>query len=435
VPRARGLDAPLTAPDPCPPRLPQNLFGNLSLGGQACAVQLEFDDGPAGARFASVRGRRGEREALRLFADGDTLAGRVVVTPVPGRRVEHLGVRVQLLGAVELAAERGAPHEFLSLVRDLAPPGQLTAQASFPFEFRGVEMADESYRGAAAALCYALRVTVARGLGQSLTRDYPFWVRNAAPPPPGAARAPIAMEVGIEDCLHIEFEYDRAAYRLDDVVVGRIHFLLVRIRLKHMELEVRRRETSGGGAAARAETTTVAKYEIMDGAPARGEVVPIRLHLAPYELSPTYPNVHNKFSVRYFLNLVLVDEEDRRYFKQQEVALYRGEEGEAGEAEVEAEVAEAEAAEARAAAAEAAAEPEPEAAPAASPPPAAPSPLPAAAPPRAASLEAPPPAAPVAAPAAAPAAPEPLPEEAAGGMMDVSLDEAGAAERKGAAAE
>ena len=35
------------------------------------------------------------------------------------------------------------------------------------------------------------------------------------------------MEVGIEDCLHIEFEYDKARYHLKDVVVGRIHFLLV----------------------------------------------------------------------------------------------------------------------------------------------------------------------------------------------------------------
>ncbi len=42
-----------------------------------------------------------------------------------------------------------------------------------------------------------------------------------------------------------------------------------------------------------------------------------RLFLSPYDLSPTYKNVHNKYSVRYFLNLVLVDEEDRRYFKQQ----------------------------------------------------------------------------------------------------------------------
>jgi hypothetical protein len=36
------------------------------------------------------------------------------------------------------------------------------------------------------------------------------------------------MEVGIEDCLHIEFEYDRAKYHLKDCVVGKIYFLLVR---------------------------------------------------------------------------------------------------------------------------------------------------------------------------------------------------------------
>lgn len=44
---------------------------------------------------------------------------------------------------------------------------------------------------------------------------------------------------------------------------------------------------------------------------------PRRLSLRPYDLSPSYANVFNKFSVRYFINLVLVDEEDRRYFKQQ----------------------------------------------------------------------------------------------------------------------
>ena len=31
-----------------------------------------------------------------------------------------------------------------------------------------------------------------------------------------------------------------------DVVVGKIYFLLVRIKLKHMEVEIRRRETTGG---------------------------------------------------------------------------------------------------------------------------------------------------------------------------------------------
>jgi hypothetical protein len=31
------------------------------------------------------------------------------------------------------------------------------------------------------------------------------------------------------------------------VVIGKIYFLLVRIKLKHMEVEIRRRETTGGG--------------------------------------------------------------------------------------------------------------------------------------------------------------------------------------------
>ncbi|KAL4134459.1 hypothetical protein PRIC2_004759 [Phytophthora ramorum] len=75
-------------------------------------------------------------------------------------------------------------------------------------------------------------------------------------PPPPVDRS-IKMEVGIEDCLHIEFEYDKSRYHLKDVVIGKIFFLL------------------------------------------------------------------SRFSVKYFLNLVLVDEEDRRYFKQQEITLWR----------------------------------------------------------------------------------------------------------------
>jgi Vacuolar protein sorting-associated protein 26 len=58
----------------------------------------------------------------------------------------------------------------------------------------------------------------------------------------------LQMEVGIEDCLHIEFEYSKGKYHLADTVVGKIYFLLVRIRLKHMEIEIRRRETTGAYA-------------------------------------------------------------------------------------------------------------------------------------------------------------------------------------------
>lgn len=59
------------------------------------------------------------------------------------------------------------------------------------------------------------------------------------------------------------------------------------------------------------------RYEIMDGAPVKGESIPIRVFLAGYDLTPTMRDINKKFSVKYYLNLVLVDEEERRYFKQQ----------------------------------------------------------------------------------------------------------------------
>lgn len=54
-----------------------------------------------------------------------------------------------------------------------------------------------------------------------------------------------------------------------------------------------------------------------------GESIPIRVFLAGYDLTPTMREINKKFSVRYFLNLVLMDTEDRRYFKQQEITLWR----------------------------------------------------------------------------------------------------------------
>jgi vacuolar protein sorting-associated protein 26 len=159
--------------------------------------------------------------------------------------------------------------------------------------------------------------------GNTAVQEFKYWVRNTGIPP--EINNSIKMEVGIEDCLHIEFEYAKAKYHLKDVVVGKIFFLLVRIKIKHMEVEIRRRESTGSGPNTYNESETIAKYEVMDGAPVWGESIPVRLFLSPYDLTPTYKNVSNRFSVKYYLNLVLVDEEDRRYFKQQEIYLYRHE--------------------------------------------------------------------------------------------------------------
>lgn len=126
---------------------------------------------------------------------------------------------------------------------------------------------------------------------------------------------PIKMEVGIEECLHIEFEFTHSVFHLKDCIIGKVSFNLVRIKIKLMELSIIRHETVGSGQSSVTEKETLSRFEIMDGAPVKGELVPVRFYLASTDLTPTYKNVNNRFSCRYWLNLVLIDEEDRRYFK------------------------------------------------------------------------------------------------------------------------
>ena len=247
----------------------------------------------------------------------------------------------------EAGAHEGRPsYDFISLSKELLPPGSLYETRTIPFNFRGVEKIHETYHGRNVSVKYFVRVEVNRQWLPPITQEHEVIVQLPGVEP--SLNEPIKMEVGIEDCLHIEFEYQKKYYHLQDVIIGKINFLLVRIKIKHMELAVIRRETSGEGVAMTSgmnggnttgskndlnniitETQTLLKYEIMDGAPVKGEVIPVRLYLKgiPADLTPTYHAENNRFSVRYFLNLVLVDEEDRRYFKQQEIILWRKELG------------------------------------------------------------------------------------------------------------
>ncbi|XP_060262376.1 vacuolar protein sorting-associated protein 26A isoform X1 [Ovis aries] len=238
----------------------------------------------------------------------------------PGKRLEHQGIRIEFVGQIELFNDKSNTHEFVNLVKELALPGELTQSRSYDFEFMQVEKPYESYIGANVRLRYFLKVTIVRRL-TDLVKEYDLIVHQLATYPD--VNNSIKMEVGIEDCLHIEFEYNKSKYHLKDVIVGKIYFLLVRIKIQHMELQLIKKEITGIGPSTTTETETIAKYEIMDGAPVKGESIPIRLFLAGYDPTPTMRDVNKKFSVRYFLNLVLVDEEDRRYFKQQEIILWR----------------------------------------------------------------------------------------------------------------
>ncbi|XP_030877865.1 vacuolar protein sorting-associated protein 26A isoform X2 [Leptonychotes weddellii] len=265
--------------------------------GPICEIDVVLNDGET-RKMAEMKTEDGKVEKHYLFYDGESVSGKVnLAFKQPGKRLEHQGIRIEFVGQIELFNDKSNTHEFVNLVKELALPGELTQSRSYDFEFMQVEKPYESYIGANVRLRYFLKVTIVRRL-TDLIKEYDLIVHQLATYPD--VNNSIKMEVGIEDCLHIEFEYNKSKYHLKDVIVGKIYFLLVRIKIQHMELQLIKKEITG-----------------------IGESIPIRLFLAGYDPTPTMRDVNKKFSVRYFLNLVLVDEEDRRYFKQQEIILWR----------------------------------------------------------------------------------------------------------------
>lgn len=290
-----------------------------SVLGPACAIDIELD-GHETREKVEVVNQDGKTEKLPLYIGNERVKGTVRLKLESNtKKIEHQGIKVALIGTIKSTS--GNVYDFLSVQKELEAPGIMTEGKTYTFDFESIERQNESYNGINIFLNYYVRVTITRNFTTNITKNQELWVRLYNTPPEGNNN--IKMEVGIEDCLHIEFEYNKSKYHMKDVIIGKIYFLLVRLKIKSMNISLIKRETTGSGLDMYNENKTLSKFEIMDGAPVKGEAIPVRLFLGGFDLTPTYKDVHGKFSVSYILNLVLVDEDDRRYFKQREIFLWR----------------------------------------------------------------------------------------------------------------
>merc|ERR1712146_85951 len=221
---------------------------------------------------------------------------------------------------VEMLHDRSQTYDFFSITKDLEPPGPLFQQKQYSWRFNSVDKANETYSGSNVRLRYFVRLQVLRAYAANTTCELDFAVQNLFP-------------AGDQ-------QHDQARGRHRGLPAHRVRVLEEQVPPQgcgHREgvLPARAHQDQAHGARHHpprdlrvwqpADRRQPDRHEVRDhgwGARPR-RVLPVRLYLAGNELTPTYKNVQNKFSVRYFLNLVLVDQEDRRYFKQQEIVLWR----------------------------------------------------------------------------------------------------------------
>ena len=122
--------------------------------GQSADIDIILDNQDE-RKMAEIRDENGRKERHFLFFDGESVTGKVNVTlHRKTNRLEHQGIKIEFIGQIELYYDRGNHHEFLSLVKELARPGDITQNTSFDFEFNQVEKPYECYTGANVKLRY-----------------------------------------------------------------------------------------------------------------------------------------------------------------------------------------------------------------------------------------------------------------------------------------
>lgn len=93
--------------------------------GQSAEIDIVLNDAET-RKKAEHKTEDGKKDKYFLFYDGETVSGKVNVTlKTPGKRLEHQGIKIEFIGQIELYYDRGNHHEFVSLVKDLARPGEM----------------------------------------------------------------------------------------------------------------------------------------------------------------------------------------------------------------------------------------------------------------------------------------------------------------------
>eukprot|EP01061_Rhynchopus_euleeides_P045581 TRINITY_DN825_c1_g1_i1.p1 TRINITY_DN825_c1_g1~~TRINITY_DN825_c1_g1_i1.p1 ORF type:complete len:336 (+),score=127.56 TRINITY_DN825_c1_g1_i1:284-1291(+) len=296
--------------------------------GNAIDINVTFDDAATRRRVLVPTWHQNHDNrppsTLYVFHHLESLKGEVIVTSHfdDKKPPMYTEIKMEFVGQINIVnPETQSSTDFSLTTLELessTEPLPLEFCKVWNYNFPDMPKPYESYNGITSQLRYFLRVTLRRPMSPDVVEEHDIWVQN--PLEVALPTTTIKMEVGLEKVLHIEFEYNKKHFHLQDVVLGKIYFLNIKkLQIKHMELSLLKRETSG----THHDNDTITKFEVMDGHPVNGENIPVRVFLAPYQLTPTYRQVHDMFSVRYYLNLVLVADDERRYYKQQEIVLWR----------------------------------------------------------------------------------------------------------------
>ena len=103
--------------------------------------------------------------------------------------------------------------------------------------------------------------------------------------------------------------------------MGGAHFLLVALKIVKFTVELVAQEILDIGGKTKKHTNIIYEWEITDGAPVKGEIIPFRLFFSPLNVSPSVVDQTKGYSVSHFLHFYIHTTSGTKYFKALQIKL------------------------------------------------------------------------------------------------------------------
>jgi vacuolar protein sorting-associated protein 26 len=215
---------------------------------------------------------KGELAKYQTFYDSDNISGKILIELNKNKNYIHNGIKIELFGMIEYYKDPKLNAKFISLIKDIEPPGILNNEISeYVFEFSNVQKQFESYRGINVGVKYIVQATILSSY-RNIENKYEIIIKSPPKAEDGGSPSlynhPLKMDVGVEDWLHVVFETNKSSYILKDIIEGTVTFKNVSKRLGTVELQLVKKETLiGFGNDNKSDNQIVGKFEIMDDTP------------------------------------------------------------------------------------------------------------------------------------------------------------------------
>ena len=252
-----------------------------------------------------------------IFNCGDSFDVKVRITPNQ-KSFSHKGIIFDFTSI--LVPENGKPINLTTPVQiPLVESGTLTGTMECQLPQLTISQNVQTYHGQLFNIKHVLHFVAKKSFGQSV--EYSEEIKAYAYTPCITKLQPLCVRVAVTENVRIDLLINRRKFELRDVILGGAHFLLVALKITKFEVSLVAQEVFEQNGKPIKHKNVIHTWQVTDGAPVKGEIIPFRLFLSPLNLSPSCVDQTKGYSVSHFLHFIIYTTSGQKYFKSLQIKL------------------------------------------------------------------------------------------------------------------